>query len=71
MILADEEIIQLRRTVKEAALAQLEAGELLASQLADLEPLSDQESGVRLDIALSPADLADAALAALDGGHRP
>ena len=44
---------------------------LLASQLADLEPLSDQESGVRLDIALSPADLADAALAALDGGHRP
>ncbi|WP_285504933.1 gluconokinase [Actinokineospora sp. NBRC 105648] len=37
---------------------------LLDSQLADLEPLTDDERGVRLDIRSAPDELAGAALAA-------
>jgi outer membrane protein TolC len=51
MILADEEIIQLRRTVKEAALAQLEAGVINASDYlreVHAEENARQESQARL-----------------------
>ncbi len=51
IILADEEIIQLRRTVKEAALAQLEAGVINASDYlreVHAEETSRQESQARL-----------------------
>jgi len=51
MILADEEIIQLRRTVKEAALAQLEAGVINASDYlreVHAEEMARQESQARL-----------------------
>ncbi|OLR90349.1 gluconokinase [Actinokineospora bangkokensis] len=40
---------------------------LLDSQLADLEPLEPGEPGVRLDIALTPDALVDAAAAAVEG----
>ncbi|PWW65294.1 gluconate kinase (SKI family) [Actinokineospora spheciospongiae] len=44
---------------------------LLASQLADLEPLTPEERGIRLDVAHTPGELVEAALAALRGGTRP
>ncbi len=39
---------------------------LLASQLADLQPLAPDEPGLRADIARSPEEIADAANRALD-----
>lgn len=39
---------------------------LLASQLATLEPLADDEDGVDVDLALPPAQIVDQALARLD-----